>query len=97
MECHDCVLGGPYSAMHNDGNVHQHLQGEKMTIRVLINDEPYDFDEGASVADAIRYLQMSSGGLAVAMNGEVLPQKRWQDSKLADEDRIMLIRATHGG
>lgn len=68
-----------------------------MTIRVLINDEPYDFDEGANVADAVRFLGLSSGGLAVAMNGEVLPQKRWQNCKLADEDRIMLIRATHGG
>jgi len=68
-----------------------------MTIRVLINDEPYDLDEGASVADAVRYLGVSSGGLAVAMNGEVLPQERWQASKLADGDRIMLIRATHGG
>ncbi|MFN2355111.1 MAG: sulfur carrier protein ThiS [Desulfopila sp.] len=68
-----------------------------MTIRVLINDEPYDFDEGASVADAVRYLGMSGGGLAVAINGEVLPQKRWQDSTLAAGDRIMLIRATHGG
>ena len=36
-------------------------------------------------------------GLAVALNGNVIPKKNWNASQLYDNDKIILIKATQGG
>jgi sulfur carrier protein len=39
----------------------------------------------------------SPTGYAIALNGKVVRKDKWQDSTLADGDRVEIIRAMQGG
>ncbi len=36
-------------------------------------------------------------GLAIAMNGEVVPRGRWRDQRVSEGDVVELLAATQGG
>ncbi len=36
-------------------------------------------------------------GLAVAINGSVIPKTKWETTSIKNEDRVELVRATQGG
>jgi sulfur carrier protein len=36
-------------------------------------------------------------GIAVALNGEVVPRTRWKEVTLNDSDRVEILRAVGGG
>ena len=50
----------------------------------------------AELAGAGR-LDRSGHGSAVARNGAVVPRSRWDETRLAPDDAIELVRATQGG
>ena len=68
-------------------------------MRVLLNGEERDLGDGASVRDAV----VAAGapgegrGVAVALDGEVVPRGRWDDQVLADGQRVEVVRAVQGG
>jgi len=37
------------------------------------------------------------GGVAVAVNGEVVPRARWDHTRLAPDDRIEIVHIVRGG
>jgi sulfur carrier protein len=68
-----------------------------MTIR--LNGEVVELAAGASVADAVA-LAGAGGetrGLAVALDGEVVPREAWEETPLSDGQGIEVLRATQGG
>lgn len=69
-------------------------------MRILINDEPREFPEGVpvTVADLLAGVGLPSlAGVAVAVNETVTPRSAWATSRLAQGDRVTVIRATQGG
>ena len=36
-------------------------------------------------------------GLAVALNGAVVPRAEWESRRIGAEDKLLIIRATQGG
>jgi len=66
---------------------------------VVLNGEAFDLPEGATVADAVRAAGASdeARGVAVALDGEVLPRGEWQDTLLAAGAQIEVLRAVQGG
>ncbi len=52
----------------------------------------------AVVAELIRELGLESrGGIAVALNGEVVPQALWASRPLRDGDEVDVVGAEQGG
>jgi sulfur carrier protein len=52
---------------------------------------------GSALADVVAQVSTAPSGIAVAVNGEVVPRSSWPDTQLADGDRIDVVTATQGG
>jgi sulfur carrier protein len=68
-------------------------------VRVVLNGSPCELRDGANVDDAV----LASGapesrrGLAVAVDGEVVPRGRWEDTTLSDGQKVEVVQAVQGG
>ncbi|MEU5153378.1 sulfur carrier protein ThiS [Glycomyces sp. NPDC021274] len=50
----------------------------------------------ATITDAVAAVTTARRGIAVALNGEVVPRSEW-DRPLADGDAVEVLTATQGG
>jgi sulfur carrier protein len=50
----------------------------------------------ATITDAVAAVTSARRGIAVALNGEVVPRSEW-DRPLADGDAVEVLTATQGG
>lgn len=68
-----------------------------MTIE--LNGERVELGEGASVAAAVAHLgaDREQRGLAVAVDGEVVPRSAWTDTRLEPGQRVEIVGAIQGG
>jgi sulfur carrier protein len=68
-------------------------------MRVILNGETRELPEGATANDAVE----ASGappqgrGVAVAVDGEVVPRGEWPRKRLSDGQRIEVLQAVQGG
>ena len=65
-------------------------------MRVTVNDEEMDIDEGTTVSALLTSLGMPEKGIAVAVNAAVVPRSRWQAAVPAGA-RIDVVTAVQGG
>ena len=68
-------------------------------MRILLNGRDEELRDGATVADAV---QAAAGdaerrGIAVALDGEVVPRGRWGETRLAEGQRVEVLEARQGG
>jgi thiazole synthase len=68
-----------------------------MTIE--LNGEPRDLPAGASLADAVREsgTEEDARGVAVALDGEVIPRGAWDETPLHDGQAVEVLAAIQGG
>ena len=68
-------------------------------MTVELNGEPVELPEGASVALAVECLGAGEGrgGVAVAVDGEVVPRSQWESTELADGQNVEVVGAIQGG
>ena len=68
-------------------------------MTVIVNGDPVQVDQGATVAGVLARLGHHSGrgGIAVALNGAVVPRSAWEATALAERDRLEVLGATQGG
>jgi sulfur carrier protein len=68
-------------------------------MQVMINGQQQEFGAGATVASVIRSMQgpPEGRGIAVALQGEVIPRSAWHSTELSDGDRIEVVVAVQGG
>ena len=69
-------------------------------MRIDLNGEPLELPAGASLADAVRAAGAepeSPRGLAVALDGEVVPRGDWAATPLAEGGRVEVLAAIQGG
>jgi sulfur carrier protein len=66
---------------------------------VLVNGEPRELAPGSTVANLVGSIPgMPAGrGLAVALDGEVVPRGSWQQTELRDGAQIEVVMAVQGG
>ena len=68
-------------------------------MRVLLNGETAELDEGATVQAAVEALDLPAAGrgVAVAVDAEVVPRTQWQTHELTEGARVEVLRAIQGG
>jgi sulfur carrier protein len=68
-------------------------------MTVIVNGQPAQVDLGQTVAGLLAGLGHPPGGpgIAVAVNGEVVPRSTWPTTTLDDNDRIEVLGASQGG
>ena len=64
---------------------------------VWINGERRVLTAGATVSDALDALRLPRTGVAVAVDGDVVPRGRWADTALAAGARVEVLTAVQGG
>jgi sulfur carrier protein len=68
-------------------------------MTIWLNGHASELQSGTSLADAIHSLSapLDGRGIAVAVDGEVVPRARWADTTLADGQRVEVVQAVQGG
>jgi sulfur carrier protein len=68
-------------------------------MNVVLNGERRDLDDGATVREAVSASGAPSEGrgVAVALDGEVVPRRRWDDVALREGQRVEVVQAVQGG
>ena len=70
-----------------------------MNVEVLVNGEPRELPETATVEAAVREAGVADPGrgVAVAVDGEVVPRAQWAAVTLERGQRVEVLRAVQGG
>ena len=68
-------------------------------MRILLNGDETQLDDGATVRAAIDALALPAEGrgVAVAVDAEVVPRGQWESTILREGARIEVLRAIQGG
>jgi sulfur carrier protein len=68
-------------------------------ILVQLNGAAHELPADATVASALAELELSPDerGVAVAVQGEVVPRGQWARRPLCAGDRVEVVRAVQGG
>jgi sulfur carrier protein len=68
-------------------------------MRVVLNGETAELEEGATVRAAVESLDLpaSGRGVAVAVDAEVVPRTEWETHELQEGARVEVLRAIQGG
>ncbi|MFG3705400.1 sulfur carrier protein ThiS [Micromonospora sp. NPDC047670] len=66
-------------------------------MELTVNGVGRSLPGGSTVADLVRAVTDQQRGLAVAVNGEVVPRTGWPATVLRDGDRVEVLSAAQGG
>ena len=67
-------------------------------VAIAVNDESRVVAADSSLAALLADLRFAERrGVAVAVNGTVVPRSNWPGHVLREADRVLVIRATQGG
>ena len=68
-------------------------------MRVVLNGEGQELDDGATVRAAVAAAGAPSEGrgVAVALDGEVVPRGNWDEVPLREGQRVEVVQAVQGG
>jgi sulfur carrier protein len=69
----------------------------QQTIRVNGESEPLGVQKTLDALLAEKTADTSQRGLAVALNGAVVPRAAWRDTALKPGDSVEIVRARQGG
>jgi sulfur carrier protein len=66
---------------------------------VVLNGESTVLPEGATAADAVHATGLTENGrgVAVALDGQVVPRAEWKDTELPEGGQVEVLRAVQGG
>lgn len=65
-------------------------------MQITVNDKPVDF-QGVTVAQLVAQLGLPETGVAVAIGMDIVPRTEWGAKSLAENDKVMIIKAASGG
>src|SRR5207248_517572 len=67
-------------------------------MQLIVNQQPREFASDAlDVETLLASTGVQEGAVAIAVNGEVVPRRRWQSLRLSDGDRVDLVKVVAGG
>ena len=66
-------------------------------MTVEVNGTPWTAPPGVTLSRVVAEWCRSPRGIAVALNGEVVPRTRWEATPLSPGDRVEIVTAAAGG
>ena len=66
-------------------------------MMVTVNGEQRELSAGATVTSLVQELSAPPRGVAVAIDGEVVPRSEWDTTSVADGARLEVVVAVQGG
>jgi sulfur carrier protein len=66
-------------------------------IDVTLNGVRRTLDDGTTVDVVVAGLDRGRAGMAVAINGDVVPRSQWAATTLRADDRVEVLAAAQGG
>jgi sulfur carrier protein len=68
-------------------------------MQVVINGQPQDVEPGLTIELLVASVHPTSDGrgVAVALDGEVVPRGAWEETALGDGARVEIVAAVQGG
>ena len=66
-------------------------------MKVTVNGEAATVDDGVTVDALAASILDRPKGVAVAVNGEVVPRSEWSSTTLCNDDRVEVVTARQGG
>lgn len=66
-------------------------------MRVTVNGEDEHLPEGLTVAELIERVGLADQRVALEVNREIVPRSAYADTRLAEGDRVEIVRAIGGG
>ncbi|WP_238007819.1 sulfur carrier protein ThiS [Dactylosporangium sp. AC04546] len=67
-------------------------------MHLVVNAVASTVDDSITVADVVHQLAgPDPRGVAVALNGDVVPRSRWADTHPSDGDHVEVLTAVQGG
>ena len=66
-------------------------------MRVTVNGQDRSFSPAFSVDDLVSSLVAARRGVAVAVNGTVVPRSLWIETALVEGDSVEVLTAAQGG
>lgn len=66
-------------------------------MKLIVNGGPQEHPDDATLADVVAMLTAAPSGVAVALNGVVVPRGSWGDTTMADNDSVEVLTAVQGG
>ncbi|HET7483573.1 MAG TPA: sulfur carrier protein ThiS [Actinomycetota bacterium] len=66
-------------------------------MTVIVNGTTTSMPEDATVSSVVATITKSPRGVAVALNGEVVPRSEWAGRRIDEGDRVEVLTAVGGG
>jgi sulfur carrier protein len=66
-------------------------------VTIVVNGRQRELPETSTLTDLVAQVTVAVQGIAVALNGSVIPRARWSDTSLAEADRVEVLTAVQGG
>jgi len=66
-------------------------------MKIILNNDPLEIGENTTVENLVEFLDFQKHHLAVAVNNQVVPKTKWQETFLRENDNIIIIKAVSGG
>ncbi len=68
-------------------------------MKVILNGEPRELGDGATVESAVEVTGAppEGRGVAAAVDGEVVPRGEWSTTRLSDGQHVEVLQAVQGG
>jgi thiamine biosynthesis protein ThiS len=66
-------------------------------VKVIVNGEEREIEDGATVSDLLRLLGRAPERVAVELNREVIRRAVWAETALGEGDRVEVVHFVGGG
>ena len=66
-------------------------------MRVVVNGVEHALADGSTVADLLRVIGVAPTGVAVALDGQVVPRNQHQDTEIPAGAEVEVLTAVQGG
>ena len=66
-------------------------------MNIQLNNNTIQINRPITVQELVNRHHVSSKGIAIAINNNVIPRLYWHETKIKENDNIIIITATQGG
>ena len=66
-------------------------------VQLSVNGDPLLFEQAPCLVQLLEHLGLTGKRIAVERNGEIVPRSRFQETVLADGDKLEIVVAVGGG